>query len=190
MGLAWLTGCVLFVPVTKIEDLQFEGIDHVAVAEIEDQSGGRPLQVVGSGNLQRVTLSTRESLSAIIRRRKLDTARSEVFFCDESAEAREIFKHDPWVYAGAERLQPVVPGENAADLPREDGRYVYSILFDRPAPIYQSEYVNGQRPQLGTVDIEAPAKPVCLQIYVTEYWFGRLLKTNIVPLQTLADAAP
>jgi len=188
MGLAWATGCALFVPTTTIEDLRFEGIDHVAVEEIEDeQSGSRHLQIVGPGNLQRVRLSTQESLSSVIRRRKFDYARSEVFFCGESAEEREIFKHDPWVYAGAERLQPVLNGENAADLPREDGRYVYSILFDRPAPIYR-DYVSGQRPPLGTVDIEMPTKPVCLQIYVLEYWVGRVVKTNIVTLQSASSA--
>ena len=190
MGLAWLTGCVLFVPVTKIEDLQFEGIDHVAVEDVDEGQDGGYLQVTAPGDLQRVKLSTQESLSGIIQRRQLDYARVEIFFCDEGAKERKI-ENNGWVYVGADRLRAVQRSNYPSDLPRaEDGRYVYSILFDRPAPIYQSEWVNGQRPQLGTVDIEAPAKPVCLQIYVSEYWFGRVVKTNIVPLQTLADAAP
>src|SRR5262245_65470525 len=92
MGLAWATGCALFVPTTTIEDLRFEGIDHVGGEEIEEeQCGSRHLQIVGRGNLQRVRMFTQESLSSVSRRRKFDYARSEVFFCGVSAALWESF---------------------------------------------------------------------------------------------------
>jgi len=185
IALAGLTGCV-YALVTEIDDLRLESIEHVAVTEIKnEQSEQTYLQVVDDGELLQVKLSTREGLTEIIDRRGLPLAHVDLFFCDETVADREISAHGSLVYAGDGKLQIVEGAENDVDKPRaKDGRYLYSLLVDRPAPIYKAEYVNGQRVQIGTVDIEDPPKPICLQIYAREMIFGKVVRTNVVALQS------
>jgi hypothetical protein len=186
--LAVVTGCV-YALVTEIDDLRLEGIDHVAVTEAaEVEPGHWQRQIDGPGELLQVKLSTRDSLTETIARRGLDHAAFDLFFCDEGMAGNKIVGHDDWVFAGDNRLQIVQRGDNALDVPRAlDGRYVYSILVDQRAAIRRPEYVNGQPVDIGTVDIEKPIKPVCLQIYVPQMIFGKTIRTNIVPLQDWND---
>lgn len=180
-----LAGCV-YAFVTEIDDLRLEGIDHVALTRVEvDQAGTWYQQIDGQGEVLRVKLSTRDSLTAALNRRGLYHARFDMFFCDEGTSEREIYPHDSWVYAGEDQLRFVLEGSNEMDVPRPpDGRYVYSILIDKPAPIHKSEYENGQPVRVGTVDIEHPPKPVCVQIYAPQMLFGKTIRTNVVALQT------
>jgi hypothetical protein len=185
--LAVVTGCV-YALVTEIDDLRLEGIDHVAVTKLETEDGNWYKQVDGPGDLLRIRLSTRDSLTDAINLRGLDHARTDIFFCDEGPGEREINPADFWVYAGGDRMRLVNKGHNELDVPRpEDGRYTYSIFVSKAAPIFKTEYVNGQRPQVGTVDIEKPVKPVCVQIYVPQYLFGKTIITNVVALQEWKD---
>lgn len=180
-----LAGCV-YAFVTEIEDLRLESIDHVALTRVEiDQEGNWYQQIDGHGEVLRIKLSTRDSLTDALNRRGLSYARFDMFFCDEGASKREVSGQDGWVYAGEDQLRFVHDGKNEMDVPRPpDGRYIYSILVDKPAAIYKSEYVDGQRVQVGTLDFERPPKPVCIQIYATQMLFGKTIRTNVVALQT------
>lgn len=66
-----------------------------------------------------------------------------------------------------------------------DGRYLFSIVVENPAPIVTTEYIDGEQQQLGMVDVLNPSKPVCFHFLAGRMAsFGKVIESNVVPIQT------
>lgn len=177
-----LISCVAWK--SQIRDLTIVGIESV---DLSSPSDGASWKVVPEGQgrpFLRVQLATSKDLVQLAKDRDVTQISSVLYFCDEGPDTRHVFTGGG-IYTGESELWLVIGKSGPErDAKRDsDGKYLFSIVFENPAPIVMSEYVDGEQAQVGTVDVLKPPKPVCLHFYAGRMGtVGWVIESNVVLL--------
>ena len=181
---AALTACI-----TWKSEINYLAIVSTEYVGLYDGVGESSWRVVGEGQgrrFLRIRVATTEDLVQLARDRDVSTIRWVTYFCDEGPDRRQFFAGSS-IYTGVSELWLVMgnggPERNATQ--STDGRYMFSIVLENPAPIVTTEYIDGEQQQLGMVDVLNPSKPVCFHFLAGRMGnFGNVIESNVVPVQT------
>lgn len=179
-----LTSCVTWT--SEVDDLAIVDIDSVNLVDANVEGGWRVSDTGEGRRFLRIEVATSADILQLATDRGVSEVNSVMYFCDEGPATRYIFT-GRGIYTGETELLRAFgsnePERNARRL--ADGRYLFSILLENPAPIVMEEYVDGEQVQVGVVDVLNPSKPVCFHFYAAslgvQSW---IIKSNAVTLQT------
>ncbi len=178
LSIVSLASCVTLK--SEIKDLQVVGIENVNLTN-PGGDGGWLIVTAGEGRpFLRISVATTADLFQLAKDREATGVRWIMYFCNEGPNTRYIFTGAS-IYSGGPHFLPVTRSERSErNLRRNaDGKLLYNVFVENPAPVLMTEYVDGKQKQVDTVDVLNPSKPVCFHFYVGKM-VGKDIESNVV----------